>query len=203
MRIATPSSRNAVSFFVSVNNEFLLVDGVLTVPRSFLFFHGHSCSQLCEGANVSRGANTRFSVQRVCQFRHAGRFERNLKRHRRTLLKSADLFSLPFSLDPFFDPTPRPFTYEKRRGRESNPRIAVLQTATLPLGYPAICARADNIVVAALVSRPSVDKQVSATNASTNFQDWTLDVERWTLDVERFLLLNSKGGDVDVARADP
>ena len=25
----------------------------------------------------------------------------------------------------------------KRRGRESNPRIAVLQTATLPLGYPA------------------------------------------------------------------
>jgi hypothetical protein len=29
------------------------------------------------------------------------------------------------------------FTYEKRRGRESNPRIAVLQTATLPLGYPA------------------------------------------------------------------
>jgi hypothetical protein len=31
----------------------------------------------------------------------------------------------------------RTFTYEKRRGRESNPRIAVLQTATLPLGYPA------------------------------------------------------------------
>jgi hypothetical protein len=31
----------------------------------------------------------------------------------------------------------RLFTYEKRRGRESNPRIAVLQTATLPLGYPA------------------------------------------------------------------
>jgi hypothetical protein len=31
----------------------------------------------------------------------------------------------------------RAFTYEKRRGRESNPRIAVLQTATLPLGYPA------------------------------------------------------------------
>jgi hypothetical protein len=29
------------------------------------------------------------------------------------------------------------FTYEKRRGRESNPRIAVLQTAALPLGYPA------------------------------------------------------------------
>jgi hypothetical protein len=28
-------------------------------------------------------------------------------------------------------------------------------------------------------------------------------VERWTMDVERFLLLNSKGGDVDVARADP
>jgi hypothetical protein len=29
------------------------------------------------------------------------------------------------------------FTYKNRRGRESNPRIAVLQTATLPLGYPA------------------------------------------------------------------
>jgi hypothetical protein len=29
------------------------------------------------------------------------------------------------------------FTYEERRGRESNPRIAVLQTAALPLGYPA------------------------------------------------------------------
>jgi hypothetical protein len=29
------------------------------------------------------------------------------------------------------------YTYETRRGRESNPRIAVLQTATLPLGYPA------------------------------------------------------------------
>jgi hypothetical protein len=30
------------------------------------------------------------------------------------------------------------FTYEKRRGRESNPRIEVLQTPTLPLGYPAL-----------------------------------------------------------------
>ena len=38
-----------------------------------------------------------------------------------------------------------------RRGRESNPRIAVLQTATLPLGYPAN-VRADNINGAALVS---------------------------------------------------
>ncbi len=27
--------------------------------------------------------------------------------------------------------------HSERRGRESNPRIAVLQTATLPLGYPA------------------------------------------------------------------
>jgi hypothetical protein len=34
----------------------------LTVPRSFLFFHGHPCSQPCEGANLSRGAITRFSV---------------------------------------------------------------------------------------------------------------------------------------------
>ena len=30
------------------------------------------------------------------------------------------------------------FTYEMRRGRESNPRIEVLQTPTLPLGYPAL-----------------------------------------------------------------
>jgi hypothetical protein len=37
-----------------------------------------------------------------------------------------------------FDLISDDFTYEKRRGRESNPRIAVLQTATLPLGYPAI-----------------------------------------------------------------
>ena len=36
-----------------------------------------------------------------------------------------------------FRPISADFTYETRRGRESNPRIAVLQTATLPLGYPA------------------------------------------------------------------
>ena len=29
-------------------------------------------------------------------------------------------------------------TKTMRRGRESNPRIAVLQTAALPLGYPAV-----------------------------------------------------------------
>ena len=44
------------------------------------------------------------------------------------------------------------FTYEKRRGRESNPRIAVLQTATLPLGYPAICARNERNVGAQCVN---------------------------------------------------
>jgi len=38
------------------------VDTMLTVPRSFLFFHGRSCSQPCEGANSSRGANTRLWV---------------------------------------------------------------------------------------------------------------------------------------------
>src|SRR5215470_13529132 len=37
-------------------------------------------------------------------------------------------------------------------GRFSLWRTLVLQTATLPLGYPAVCARADNIVVEALVS---------------------------------------------------
>src|SRR6266496_3829464 len=39
-----------------------------------------------------------------------------------------------------------------RRGRESNPRIAVLQTATLPLGYPAICARNERNVGAQRVN---------------------------------------------------
>src|ERR1043166_7103648 len=38
-----------------------------------------------------------------------------------------------------------------RRGRESNPRIAVLQTATFPLGYPADL-RERTISLAALVS---------------------------------------------------
>ncbi len=51
--------------------------------------------------------------------------------------KSEDLFSLLFSLGHFSLVVLSDFTYEKRRGRESNPRIAVLQTATLPLGYPA------------------------------------------------------------------
>ncbi len=36
------------------------VDTMLTVPRSFLFFYGRACSQPYEGANLSRGANTRF-----------------------------------------------------------------------------------------------------------------------------------------------
>jgi hypothetical protein len=38
---------------------------------------------------------------------------------------------------PALEPILGDSTYENRRGRESNPRIAVLQTATLPLGYPA------------------------------------------------------------------
>src|SRR5207248_10237962 len=40
-----------------------LIDTLLTVPRSFLFFHGRSCSQPCEGANLSRWANTRLRVR--------------------------------------------------------------------------------------------------------------------------------------------
>jgi hypothetical protein len=54
--------------------------------------------------------------------------------------KMADLskFVLTFVLNrPGFKAIFSTFTAEKRRGRESNPRIAVLQTATLPLGYPA------------------------------------------------------------------
>jgi hypothetical protein len=41
---------------------------------------------------------------------------------------------------------------ETRRGRESNPRIAVLQTATLPLGYPANSARSEGNVGAQRVN---------------------------------------------------
>src|SRR5438094_6616342 len=48
------------------------------------------------------------------------------------------------------------FIYEKRRGRESNPRIAVLQTATLPLGYPAI-ARGARLSSAAKRRQRAVD----------------------------------------------
>jgi hypothetical protein len=36
-----------------------VVDIMLTVPRSFLFFCGRACSQPYEEANLSRGANTR------------------------------------------------------------------------------------------------------------------------------------------------
>src|SRR5437764_13935700 len=43
-----------------------------------------------------------------------------------------------------------------RRGRESNPRIAVLQTATLPLGYPAI-ARGARLSSAAKRCQRAVD----------------------------------------------
>ncbi len=44
-------------------------------------------------------------------------------------------------------------TWKLRRGRESNPRIAVLQTAALPLGYPAGCVRTHYRVWQASVNR--------------------------------------------------
>ena len=53
---------------------------------------------------------------------------------------------------PFFRLIFGVLAYEKRRGRESNPRIAVLQTATLPLGYPAVCARNERNVGAQRVN---------------------------------------------------
>src|SRR4030095_12778753 len=49
----------------------------------------------------------------------------------------------------------------------SNPRIAVLQTATLPLGYPAN-VRADNINVAALVSSADGREIGAGVSAFTN-----------------------------------
>jgi hypothetical protein len=51
----------------------------------------------------------------------------------------------------------RVFTYEKRRGRESNPRIAVLQTATLPLGYPAELRERTISLSWRLYQAPSID----------------------------------------------
>ncbi len=45
------------------------------------------------------------------------------------------LSAVPVLPDTTFTDTNR--LHSERRGRESNPRIAVLQTATLPLGYPA------------------------------------------------------------------
>ena len=50
---------------------------------------------------------------------------------------------------------------KKRRGRESNPRIAVLQTATLPLGYPAGGVRNERN---ARVHSVNVARQLAQTN---------------------------------------
>jgi hypothetical protein len=54
-----------------------------------------------------------------------------------------------------------------RRGRESNPRIAVLQTATLPLGYPAI-ARRETIECSQALS---TERSVGATEQ----QNWVME----------------------------
>src|SRR5437588_4646652 len=56
----------------------------------------------------------------------------------------------------------RSFTYEKRRGRESNPRIAVLQTATLPLGYPANMRARTIWLERRLYQAPSADSKRSS-----------------------------------------
>src|SRR5206468_9709848 len=59
------------------------------------------------------------------------------------------------------------FTYEERRGRESNPRIAVLQTAALPLGYPADLRERTISLSRRLYQAPSIETQVFA--ATTAF----------------------------------
>ena len=61
---------------------------------------------------------------------------------------------------PVFEAIFSHFTYEKRRGRESNPRIAVLQTATLPLGYPAELRERTISLYRRLYQAPSVDTKV-------------------------------------------
>src|SRR5512132_677484 len=54
-----------------------------------------------------------------------------------------------------------------RRGRESNPRIAVLQTATLPLGYPADLRERTISLWRRLYQALSIERQVfAATTAS-------------------------------------
>ena len=59
-----------------------------------------------------------------------------------------------------------------RRGRESNPRIAVLQTATLPLGYPAGCVRNERNVGA---HRVNAAKRCVPTNViGKRFSDLTI-----------------------------
>jgi hypothetical protein len=71
---------------------------------------------------------------RISRFSHRG------KRLQRATPNTTDIskFVVTFVVtQALFGAISDAFTYEKRRGRESNPRIAVLQTATLPLGYPA------------------------------------------------------------------
>ena len=74
-----------------------------------------------------------------------------------------------------------PVVYENprvnwRRGRESNPRIEVLQTPTLPLGYPAA------------ISRERGDRS-AAWSCQRDAPLTEFGVGRWTLAVERFPLL--------------
>jgi hypothetical protein len=58
-----------------------------------------------------------------------------------------------------------------RRGRESNPRIAVLQTATLPLGYPADLRERTISLWRRLYQALSIERQVfAATTASASGQ---------------------------------
>jgi hypothetical protein len=97
----------------------------------------------------------RFSTRRPCHFRCCSRARvvdtmsskspdspfTSVGGQRRTSRKIGGFVVTFVVTAPFFWLTCSSFTYEKRRGRESNPRIAVLQTATLPLGYPAIFAR--------------------------------------------------------------
>src|SRR5207248_8105524 len=72
---------------------------------------------------------------------------------------------------PFFWVISGHFTYEKRRGRESNPRIAVLQTATLPLGYPADLRERTISLSRRLYQAPSVETELfAATTASARGQ---------------------------------
>ena len=117
----------------------------------------------CETSACDSGAITTVSATRRRRFRLRDRSFLTLSRV--SLLRYSQCNALPLRVNsrvtdflsteiPLVLPVFRGGAHlrSNRRGRESNPRIAVLQTATLPLGYPAVSARADNIVVAALVS---------------------------------------------------
>jgi hypothetical protein len=114
-------------------------------------------------ANASATKNANLKIMRAVLTSLSARFTQNPLH--RTSLTRAEIAGFVVT-SAIFALLSDDFTYENRRGRESNPRIAVLQTATLPLGYPAICARSERNVGA---RRVNAAKQSVPTNV---IRDW-------------------------------